>query len=332
MIRAAVVGLGWWGKQIVSYLKTSQYIQVTHGVDLQIEQLHEFTQEHHLVACRDLDEVLAIPAVDAIILVTPHRLHEEQALQIITAGKQLFCEKPLALSSHGARLIVQACKDKNFVLGIGHERRFETGLEELLKVVQSGSLGQILHLEANVSHNLFAKMDASNWRVQDEHAPAGALTALGVHLTDLFISFMGCPTQVRAKTARVLENAVGKDQVFVQLDFRCGATASITCLSTTPFHGRITVFGSLGWIEVKENGNVDWGLPSELTITNSEAKRNHQVFPATNVVLKNFDSWAAAILGKGVYRYTNDQIIDNIKVLEAIVESSNQQSKLIQLN
>ena len=82
----------------------------------------------------------------------------------------------------------------------------------------------------------------------------------------------------------------------------------------------------IAWIGVGK-----MGLPSELTITNSEAKRNHQVFPATNVVLKNFDSWAAAILGKGVYRYTNDQIIDNIKVLEAIVESSNQQSKLIQL-
>ena len=331
MIRAAVVGLGWWGKQIISYLHTSQYIKVTHGVDLQVDQYLEFTKLNDLIAVKELDDVLSLPEVDAVILVTPHRFHEEQALKIIASGKQLFCEKPLALSSAGAKKIIDACISKNLILGIGHERRFETGLEELSKAVASGALGQILHLDANVSHNLFAKMDASNWRVQAEHAPAGAMTALGVHLTDFFISLMGCPSTVRAKTAKVLANAVANDQVFVQLDFPSGATASITCLSTTPYHGRITIFGSLGWMEVKENGNVDWGLPSELTITNSEAKRTYKTFPATNVVLKNFDSWAKAIKGKESYRYTNKEILNNIQVLEAIVTSSSNYSELVRL-
>jgi predicted dehydrogenase len=331
MLRAAVVGLGWWGKKIISYLNTSQYIKVTHGVDLQVDQYSEFIRLNHLVAVKNLDDVLSLKDVDAVILVTPHRFHEEQALKIIASGKHIFCEKPLALSCIGAKKIIDACLSKNLILGIGHERRFETGLEELLKAVTNGTLGQILHLDANVSHNLFAKMDASNWRVQVEHAPAGAMTALGVHLTDFFISLMGCPSTVRAKTAKVLANAVANDQVLVQLDFPSGATASITCLSTTPYHGRITIFGNLGWMEVKENGNVDWGLPSELTITNSEAKRTYKTFPATNVVLKNFDSWARAIQGKEIYRYTNNEIYNNIRVLEAIVFSSNNDSKLVHL-
>ena len=197
--------------------------------------------------------------------------------------------------------------------------------------MKSGELGQILHVEANVSHNLFAKMDASNWRVQDQDAPAGAMTALGIHLTDFFISLIGCPSKVRAKTGRVLKGAVGKDQVLVQLDFEGGVTGSITCLSSTPFHGRITVFGSLGWVEVKENGNVDWGLPTDLTITNSDAKRTSKSFTASNVVLKNFESWADAVAGVSEYRYTPQQILDNIRVLEAIVNSSNNGSKLIEL-
>jgi predicted dehydrogenase len=118
----------------------------------------------------------------------------------------------------------------------------------------------------------------------------------------------------------------------VQLDFDQGITGSITCLSTTPFHGRITVFGSLGWIEVKENGNVDWGLPSEMTITNSQAKRTYKTFPASNVVLKNFDAWATAIAGSSTYRYTPEQILNNVKVLEAIVKSSNNHSELVVIN
>ena len=331
-MKAAVIGLGWWGKQIISYLKTSQHIQVTHGVDLNISHLEEFAKEHQISLETQMENVLKNPAIDAVILATPHSMHEVQALEIVAAGKQLFCEKPLALSSLGAKRIIDACQNAGFILGIGHERRFESALEEVLRSVKSGELGQILHLEANVSHNLFATMDASNWRVQDQDAPAGALTALGVHLTDFFISLVGCPTHVRAKTGRVLKNAVGKDQVMVHLDFDLGSTGSITCLSTTPFHGRITVFGSLGWIEVKENGNVDWGLPSEMTITNSQAKRTYKTFPASNVVLKNFDAWATAIAGSSTYRYTPEQILNNVKVLEAIVKSSNNHSELVVIN
>ena len=330
-MRAAVIGLGWWGKQIITYLKNSEKIQVTHGVDLNIEHLESFASEHHLTLVKDMAEVLANPQIDAIILATPHSMHEEQALKIIASGKQLFCEKPLTLTSLGAKKIIDACKDAGIVLGIGHERRFEPGLEEVLRMVKAGELGQILHIEANVSHNLFAKMDASNWRVQDQDAPAGAMTALGIHLTDFFISLLGCPTKVRAKTGRVLKGAVGKDQVLVQLDFQEGVTGSITCLSSTPFHGRITVFGSLGWVEVKENGNVDWGLPTDMTISNSEAKRSHKTFSASNVVLKNFESWADAISGKATYRYTPEQILNNIRVLEAIVNSSNNGSTLVEL-
>ena len=330
-MKAAVVGLGWWGKQIISYLKSSEKIQVTHGVDLQIGHLDDFAKEHHVTLVSDLEQALNDPQIDAIILATPHSMHEAQALHIIAAGKQLFCEKPLALTSLGAKRILDACDKAGIVLGIGHERRFESALEEVLRLVQSGELGQILHVEANVSHNLFAKMDASNWRVQDQDAPAGALTALGVHLTDFFISLVGCPTHVRAKTGRVLKGAVGKDQVIVQFDFPQGVTGSVTCLSTTPFHGRITVFGSLGWVEVKENGNVDWGLPTEMTITNQEAKRTAKTFPASNVVLKNFESWADAVAGKSTYRYTPAQIYNNIQVLEAIVYSSNHDSVLVHL-
>jgi predicted dehydrogenase len=331
-MKAAVVGLGWWGKQIITYLKTSEKIRVTHGVDLNIAHLDDFAKENHLVLVSEMDEVLKNPAIDAIILATPHSMHEAQALQIIAAGKQLFCEKPLALTSQGAQRILYACKQAGIVLGIGHERRFESALEEVLRQVKAGELGQILHVEANVSHNLFAKMDASNWRVQDQDAPAGALTALGVHLTDFFISLLGCPTHVRAKTGRVLKGAVGKDQVIVQLDFAQGVTGSVTCLSTTPFHGRITVFGSLGWVEVKENGNVDWGLPTDMTITNQEAKRSYQTFQASNVVLKNFEAWADAVAGISTYRYTPEQILNNIQVLEAIVYSSNHDAALVTLS
>ena len=124
--------------------------------------------------------------------------------------------------------------------------------------------------------------------------PAGAMTALGIHVTDLFISFVGRPKSVQAKTAKVLQTVVGVDHVSAQIDFVCGATAALTCLSSTPFHGRIAAYGTRGWIEVRENGNVDKGQPTDVVIADSEGKRTTKSYAATNTVLANFESWAQA--------------------------------------
>ena len=322
MLRAAVIGLGWWGKQITKCLRESGEIRVTHGVDIAAADLGAFAREFELELRSGLGEVLSDAAIDAVIIATPHSQHEMQVREAIAAGKQVFCEKPLTLTTPAAERILAACDQAGIVLGIGHERRFEPGLEEMARLVTSGALGQLLHLEANMSHNLFAAMDASNWRVNAKDAPAGAMTALGIHVTDLFLSLAGRPRRLQAKTARVLSTMVGQDHVSAQIDFASGVTGAFTCLSSTPYHGRITAFGSRGWIEVKENANVDRGLPSDVTITDAEGKRTMHSYAAMNTVLANFEAWARAVAGRETYRFTRDQLLDNVRVLDAVVESA----------
>ncbi len=271
MINAAVIGLGWWGKQITKCLRDSTRIRVTHGVDVAASQLGEFAREFGVTISASIDEVLRDRAIDAIIVATPHSTHEVLCLRALDAGKQLFCEKPLTLTGAGAERVLAACDKAGVILGIGHERRFEPAMELLASTVQSGVLGEILHIEANMSHNLFANLDASNWRVGAKDAPAGAMTALGIHVTDLFMSLVGRPRRVIARTARVYSRMAGDDHVSAQIDFVSGVTGSLTCLSSTPYHGRFTAFGTRGWIEVKENANVDKGEPSDVTIADAEA-------------------------------------------------------------
>ena len=164
-------------------------------------------------------------------------------------------------------------------------------------MIAAGTIGRILHMEANVSHDLFARMEAGNWRVSAQDAPAGPMTALGVHLTDLFISFAGRPRTVRARTARILPDTVGVDHVSAWLEFASGVTGAITCLSATPFHGRLTVFGTDGWVEVKENANVDKRFDGDgvTFITTTEfgqkiestfGKRGNQIVQLTFTIVK----------------------------------------------
>ena len=330
-LRAAVIGLGWWGKYIVQRLAGSTALRITHAVDKDADRVADFAAAQGLTLRRSLDEVLQDPAVDAVLVVTPHSTHESLVIAAVQSGKHVFCEKPLTLSAASAERMLAACDDAGIVLGIGHERRFEPAMEAVAGMVAAGKLGRLLHLEANVSHDLFAHVEASNWRVSEADAPAAGMTALGVHLTDLFISWAGRPKAVRARTARVLPDATGHDHLSIWLDFAAGVTAAITSLASTPYYGRLTVFGAAGWAEVRESANVDKELPSELVVSDATGKRTTQSFPAAPTVRANLEAWAAAIAGKAPYRYTREQLLDNVRVLDAVARSAREGGALVTL-
>jgi predicted dehydrogenase len=331
MIRIAVIGLGWWGKQIVTYLTGSPRFRVVAGCDLDTKMAAPFAVAQRFDFVSDYPALLARPDVDAVAVVTPHALHEEMAVAAFAAGKHVFCEKPLALTTASADRIFIACLNANGILGIGHERRYEPAMEEMRRLFEAGSLGRLLHLDANVSHNNFRTMDPSNWRRDPRHAPAGAWTALGIHLGDLFVSLAGKPVRVAARTGSQIFLVPSEDFVSAEIDFENGARGRITCLSTPPFYGRFTLIGDRGWVEVQEGGNVDKGIPSTFVHTGPDGSRETRSYDHTNTVRMNFEAWADAIEGIAPYRFTGKQLLANIEILDALTRSAAADGKPIML-
>lgn len=332
MLRAAVIGLGWWGRHITQALRESGRVRAVSIFDPATEASKTFADRHGLSLAPSFEAILADDAIDAVIVATPHALHEPQALAALAAGKAVFCEKPLAMSAAGARRILAAAEATGTVLGVGHERRFEPAMEEALTILRSGRHGKLLHMEANVSHDGFSRIAAGNWRQSPIDAPAGAMTGLGVHLTDLFISFAGHPVSLRATTAKKTEIPAAEDFMSCDLRFASGATGAVTCLSATPYYGRLTVFSQDGWLEARESGNVDRGRPSELVVCDKYGERTTRTFAAAPTVRANLDSWAAAVLGETPYRFSAAEILDNAKVLEGVVLSSRNGSAEVSLD
>src|SRR3546814_1824155 len=110
MLNAAVVGLGWWGRQIVGCLEGSAKISLTRAVDVHAGAASDFDAAHGLALTAGYDDALADDAIDAVILVTPHALHEAQVIAAAEAGKQVFCEKPFALSIGRASCRERVCQ------------------------------------------------------------------------------------------------------------------------------------------------------------------------------------------------------------------------------
>ncbi|MCZ6841093.1 MAG: Gfo/Idh/MocA family oxidoreductase, partial [Alphaproteobacteria bacterium] len=321
MLNAAIVGLGWWGKQIVTCLAESEKIDIVRAVDVNLDAARDFAASHGLDLGSSYEDVLTDPSIDAVILVTPHLLHEEQVLAAAAAGKQIFCEKPFALNADAAKRMLAACGEKDIVVGIGHERRFEPALEAMKTHLDAGDFGTLIHIECNWSHNNFTKAVASGWRRDSKQAPAGTLTALGVHITDYFQSLAGPVARLRAQSAHRSDLFPADDVVSVQFAFESGATGFMCNIATTPFYSRVNVFGDKGWGEARENSNVDIAEPATLTTRWLNEELTTQTFASSNVVKANLEQWADAAEGRGDYRFTPDQKLHNVEILEAIVRS-----------
>jgi predicted dehydrogenase len=332
-MRVAVAGLGWWGKQIISCLKNSPRFEVVCGVDpIASEATNGFLTDHGVRYISSLDSVLADSNVDGVILATPHQLHEAQCLQVLAAGKELFCEKPLTMTAAGAARVLEASAQAGRVLGVGHERRYEECFELVGRLIREGVLGKPLLFDANISHDLFRDIDRSNWRLDPRHAPAGMMTATGIHQTDLCCSYFGSPVEVRAETSSLIFDPPATDFVTATVKFASGVRGAVTLLSCVPYYGRVTVFGDKGWVEVVTEGNVDQGKPTIVTVCKgTNAPREVMTFQPTDTVTANFEAWAAAAAGEKPYRFTPAQLLDNVKIFEAVVASAQAGGKSIRL-
>jgi len=322
MLNAAVVGLGWWGRQIVTCLEHSNRVRITRGVDIDQDGPAKFAAEHGLTFTSHFEDVLKDPVIDAVFIVTPHSLHEPMVLAAADAGKQIFCEKPMALSGDGARRMLDACDKKGIVLGIGHERRFEGAWEEMARMLRDGELGTLLNLDFNTSYNNMALKPPSGWRQDPKEAPAGVMTALGVHVTDLMLSLAGPVTEVFARQSSRSDDYPNQDVLSVQFMFANGVIGSLTALATTPFYQRLTVFGDRGWVEAREVSNVDIPDPATLTWRGMDMEIHSRTYAMKETVEDNIHHWADAVAGKVDFRFTREQRLQNVLILEAIVKSS----------
>jgi predicted dehydrogenase len=151
-------------------------------------------------------------------------------------------------------------------------------------------------------------------------------------LSDLFISFAGRPVSLRATTAKNTEMPAAEDLVSFGLRFASGATGVISCISATPYYGRLTAFSRHGWLEVRESGNVDRGMPSELVVSDKHGQRTSKVFSAAPTVRANIEAWATALGGGSPYRFSASDIQDNARVFEGTVWSSRNGSAEIALD
>jgi predicted dehydrogenase len=321
MIRATVAGLGWWGQHMVRRMQDSDVLSIVAAIET--NPAHEsFAKQHGLRFTKDFAGALKDPEIDAVILCTPHSMHTDQVLAAAAAGKHVFCEKPLALTRSDAERSVEACREARVMLGIGHERRFEPAIGEARRLIREGALGTIMHAEGHFSHDKLANVPAGDWRTSPKDAPAAGMTAMGIHLTDLFIDLIGPIAEVfAATTSRVAFKQTG-DVISAHMRFASGATGYINAILVTPLYIKFAVFGSEAWVEVRNHTHPDTPGPTTVIVHYKDGRVESRDYEWVDTVKENLESFARAIEGKSAYMFTDGQKIANIATLEAICRSA----------
>ncbi|TCM50742.1 putative dehydrogenase [Rhizobium sp. PP-F2F-G48] len=321
-VRAAIVGLGWWGKKMATLVNAGgAEMHFVRGIDPD-PAASAFADDLGLRVSSDLADALKDPLIEAVILATPHSLHQSQIAQAVAAGKHVFCEKPLAMTRRDAEASVALCREAGLVLGMGHERRFEPPVAEILEAAESGRLGRLLQIESNFSHDKFLTLDPSNWRLNAEQAPAGGMTATGIHLTDLSVKLMGPARDVRVICENLASGIPQGDTMSAHIRFANGGSSYVSATLATPFVSRFAVFGTLGWIEVRDKAHVE--SPDGWIVTEGWKGKPitvREVAPA-EPVRDNLRAFARAVRGTEAYPITGEDMINNIALLEAIIRSA----------
>jgi predicted dehydrogenase len=313
----AVCGLGWWGRIIVPLLKTSSKIDVVKVFDPAPS-----ADSLGVARAGSYEDVMKDKAVHGVVLCTPHTLHADQIVAAANAKKHVFCEKPLSLSRKDVLRAVEACNANGVTLAVGHEKRFEPPIQALMGLVKSGELGTPLQIEANFSQDKFLTLAADNWRLSGKEAPAGPMTATGIHLLDLSVGVFGPAARVFASVKTLGSHLTNGDTLAILVNFKSGGNALLSAVLATPFDGRFAVYGNKGWAEVRDKAHPEspqgWIFTKVLRGKEKEVK----TYEPAKAVLANLDAFAEAAMGGTAYPVPQEQMIANVSALEAIFKSA----------
>lgn len=313
-----------------------------------LERTKNIAQEKYpkVKVFRSLDDLLEDNAIELVIVNTPSVTHFEMAKKVINAGKHLIVEKPFTATVLEAEKLIKLAKEKNVILSVYHNRRYDSDFKTVKKILDEELLGEIVDVEIH-----YDRYDTNlSYKVHKESpTPAtGSLYDLGSHLIDQALVLFGLPDAVYANLNSFRPNSKVADFFDVKLYYnshQLTLKSSYFVRETLPgfiFHGRKGSFMK-SRADVQEAdlqasklpNNQQWGVEPEtekglLHITKNDKIIKEYIPTLKGNYMEYYDGIYEAFRNDKPLPVTGTEGLNVIKVIEAALKS-NQEKRVIDL-
>jgi predicted dehydrogenase len=317
-LRVAIMGLGNYGTRVADAMKDCKRAKLVGAISGTPSKLKDWQSKYSIPEknCYNyetFDQLKNNPDIDAVYVITPNAQHHNQAIRIAKAGKQVICEKPMAINAKEGQEMIAACKAAKVKLLVGYRMHFEPKTLEIIRMRNAGEIGKPLFFQGLSGFKLD---DPKQWRLQKPLSGGGSLMDIGIYSVNGSRYMVGeDPVWVTAqetKTRPAIYKEGVDETIQFQLGFPGGAVAS--CLSTYNMNhldrfflntdnGFAELFPATGYGPIK--GRTNKGELTQPHVT-------HQTV--------QMDEMAAIILdGKQpVVPVDGEEAVKDLKIIEAI--------------
>ena len=321
--RIAVVGLGYWGPNLVRNLHELADAELTTVCDMRQEALDAISRRYPAVATTtSFDEVIADDSIDAIALATPVSTHYPLAVQALDAGKHVFIEKPLAASAEEARDLLERAAERDLVLMPGHTFLYSPPVNTIRDLITSGELGDIYFISTSRVNLGLHQSDVS------------VAWDLGPHDFSILRFWLGeSPSHVRALSRGCIVPHI-PDVAFIDLEFpsRTVAHVELSWLAPSKLR-RTTIVGSQKMVVYDDTSNepvrvFDSGVDLPNPETFGEYRLSYRTgdiispnVPAAEPLFLELGDFCSAIRTGETPRSSAQIGLDVVRIIESVDES-----------
>lgn len=233
-LNVAVVGAGYWGKNLVRNFATAQRCRLKYVCDLDEELLLRQKKNFPFVeTTTNLDEVLGDGEVDAVVVATEPESHFEIARKVLEAGRCAYVEKPLTLKAGDSQVLIDLASQKGLKLMVGHLLVYHPGVNYVKDLINAGQIGEPYYMYTQRVNLGIVRQTENAWWSLAPH-----------DISVICYLFDSEPVSVAAHGQCYLQKGI-EDVVFAVITFADGKVAHVHCSWLDPHKIRkMTVVGS----------------------------------------------------------------------------------------
>src|SRR3990170_8171119 len=246
-IGLGIIGVGRWARAHAGAAARSSVVQIVNCYSRSPQNREAYRNTFGIAGTADsLQELLADPQVEAVIVSTPNDAHAEHAARAIEVGKPVLVDKPVSVDvTEGIEMLRVVSKGTSPV-GVAHHARRLAGHRAARRWMESGRAGTVRIAHADFSNNRGSHLTAEAWHRTARGSEAGVLIQVGIHQIENLLYLLGPATSVNARFAcRDLGPGL-PDAAVMLMTHANGALSTVTSSWTTPSHYRLDLQGTGG--------------------------------------------------------------------------------------